>query len=54
MTFEDSQDDLHKTHSEVLDIWNDMAFVICSKNTNDINDLMHKVTHFKRRVTTAP
>ncbi len=31
-----------------------MAFVLCSKNTNDLNDLMDKVTNFKHTTINAP
>lgn len=54
MTFEESHQEIPRTSSQNLDMWDDMAFVICSKNTNDMNDLMHRVSHFKHRVLTAP
>jgi hypothetical protein len=31
---------LEETESKVLEMWDDMAFVVCSKNTNDMKDLI--------------
>jgi len=34
---------LEEAESKVQEMWDDMAFVICSKNTNDMKDLMNRV-----------
>ena len=40
--------------SKVQEMWDDMAFVICSKNTNDMKDLLNRVQHFKHTTINAP
>ena len=45
---------LEEEQSKAHEMWDDMAFVICSKNTNDMKDLMDRVHHFKHTTINAP
>jgi len=43
-----------ETDSKLHDMWDDMAFVICAKNTNDMKDLIGRVKNYKPTSITVP
>jgi hypothetical protein len=45
---------LEETESKVHEMWDDVAFVVCSKNTNDMKDLMDRVQKYKHTTFNAP
>ena len=45
---------LEETESKVHGMWDDMAFVVCAKNTNDMKDLMDRVQNFKHTTFNEP
>jgi hypothetical protein len=45
---------LEQNETKTNEMWDDMAFVICSENKNDLNDLMAKVHKFKHTTINLP